>query len=415
MFTEVSDKQKELYFLENHDCTEVLAAGVVQVGKTEFGMPGLARYATKNFAGYDFLVGAYSKHIHTSKLRPLLLKWCRGTGMRYKAIEGGIEVESVVGNSPNRFLFSVMNNKAALDRIEGLTLGGAMLDEVVLMDPLVLERLSQRCITVGANSRIVMTCNPQGARHWVKRNLIDKTSDIGLKYLKFTFDDNPTISEEEVARLRSRYTGHEAQRKLDGEWVDAIGQIFPFGDVKPPTGEILEREACVDIGSGHDQGVTHALLFELRKTGWCCVNEWRHDASQNGYLDFDQQASAIVAKFGHCGQWITDHDKSFQLALERELTRKGHTTTLTPANKQVRVVDGINITRSMYDQAKFRISENCNELLIELEDYSWDPDAAARGEEIPIKVRDHGCDALRYWVIDLFMREDFDGIVVVEH
>ena len=42
-----------------------------------------------------------------------------------------------------------------------------------------------------------------------------------------------------------------------------------------------------------------------------------------------------------------------------------------------------------------KISRNCPELLGELGGYVWD---TKEGEDKPVKVNDHGCDALRYFV-----------------
>jgi phage terminase large subunit len=44
------------------------------------------------------------------------------------------------------------------------------------------------------------------------------------------------------------------------------------------------------------------------------------------------------------------------------------------------------------------VHESCAGLLSELPGYSWDPKATERGEDAPLKVDDHSCDALRYAV-----------------
>jgi len=66
------------------------------------------------------------------------------------------------------------------------------------------------------------------------------------------------------------------------------------------------------------------------------------------------------------------------------------------------VLDGIRKTSSVLTQRRIRISAECEELIRELPSYMWDPDAIKRGEEAPIKTNDHGCDALRYGVEEVF-------------
>ena len=52
----------------------------------------------------------------------------------------------------------------------------------------------------------------------------------------------------------------------------------------------------------------------------------------------------------------------------------------------------------MFGRKKLRIHEKCVEIRSDLETYAWDEKAAARGEEKPIKMHDHGADDVRYFV-----------------
>ena len=45
------------------------------------------------------------------------------------------------------------------------------------------------------------------------------------------------------------------------------------------------------------------------------------------------------------------------------------------------------------------IHRSCKYLIEEMQGYSWDEKAAAKGEDVPIKVNDHGCDTLRYGIM----------------
>ena len=50
------------------------------------------------------------------------------------------------------------------------------------------------------------------------------------------------------------------------------------------------------------------------------------------------------------------------------------------------------------DAGSFYISPDCRNLIAEIQQYAWDPKAAARGQDQPIKMRDHACDAMRYFI-----------------
>ena len=67
-----------------------------------------------------------------------------------------------------------------------------------------------------------------------------------------------------------------------------------------------------------------------------------------------------------------------------------------PANNEV--ADGIRVVGSLLAKRNIRINkDNCKGLISEMQSYVWDDKAAERGEEKPVKQKDHGPDALRYY------------------
>jgi hypothetical protein len=67
-----------------------------------------------------------------------------------------------------------------------------------------------------------------------------------------------------------------------------------------------------------------------------------------------------------------------------------------PANNDV--LNGIMKVSSLIGQKRLKIHESCVGLIAEMEGYSWDDKSVNKGVERPLKVRDHGPDALRYYV-----------------
>jgi phage terminase large subunit len=62
------------------------------------------------------------------------------------------------------------------------------------------------------------------------------------------------------------------------------------------------------------------------------------------------------------------------------------------------VLDGIRLVSTLMGQHKIKVHRSCEHLLDELDGYSWDDRLALLGEDRPIKLNDHGVDALRYAV-----------------
>jgi hypothetical protein len=62
------------------------------------------------------------------------------------------------------------------------------------------------------------------------------------------------------------------------------------------------------------------------------------------------------------------------------------------------VEDGIRDVSNLIAADRFRVHDSCQGLIDEKVGYVWDPKAAERGEDKPMKVADHGPDAERYGV-----------------
>jgi phage terminase large subunit len=67
-----------------------------------------------------------------------------------------------------------------------------------------------------------------------------------------------------------------------------------------------------------------------------------------------------------------------------------------PANNDV--LPGIMKISSLIAQNRLRIHSSCKGLIAEMESYAWDEKSVSSGVEKPLKIRDHGPDALRYYV-----------------
>jgi hypothetical protein len=60
------------------------------------------------------------------------------------------------------------------------------------------------------------------------------------------------------------------------------------------------------------------------------------------------------------------------------------------------VIPGIRTTHKFITHKNIVIHKSCKNLIEEIQTYSWDPKAADRGEDKPLKVNDHCVDALKY-------------------
>jgi len=54
------------------------------------------------------------------------------------------------------------------------------------------------------------------------------------------------------------------------------------------------------------------------------------------------------------------------------------------------------------------IQKGCKNLIESIQTYSWNPEAADRGEDKPLKKFDHAADCLRYCIFTAFEKGEFD-------
>lgn len=304
-------------------------------------------------------------------------------------------------------------NEGSEDKIRGLSLVGAYVDEASTIPESFWVMLLTRLSIPGA--QLLATTNPDGPQHWLKVGYLDRArlhldidgqlhrSDdpdaLNLHRFSFKLADNPNLTPEYIADVSAEFTGLWYRRLILGEWCLAEGVVYESWDparhvvsVLPPIAHWL----CIAL----DYGTTnpfHALAIGLGADGRLYVgHEWRWDSKKmRGSLtdaEYSERARAWVAGLGITpSYWVVDPSaKSYRVQMHRD----GTTSTLADNE----VVDGIRDVASLFATGRLLVSAECKELIKEIPGYAWDPDASEKGEDKPLKVNDHGCDALRYGI-----------------
>ncbi len=290
-------------------------------------------------------------------------------------------------------------------RLRGLTAQLAYVDEATLVPEGFWTQLLARLSVPGA--RLYATTNPDSPRHWLKTQYLDRVGELNLRAWHFRLSDNPSLSAEYVADLAAEYVGLWRRRMIDGAWCVAEGAIYDMWD--------QARHVVTDLPDmrryhvGIDYGTTNPFAAVLLGEGvdgrLYVAAEWRHDSRATHRSMTDAQYSAAVREWlaewshpsagpddqGVTPEWtfIDPSAKSFLT----QLWQDGYPGIARASNE---VASGIRSVSSLLAAGRLLVHESCEGLLDELPGYSWDPKATARGEDAPLKVDDHSCDALRY-------------------
>jgi PBSX family phage terminase large subunit len=290
--------------------------------------------------------------------------------------------------------------------IRGKTIAKAVGDELSLMPESFFKQLLNRMSVEGA--RLYGTTNPDTPFHYLYREYITDKAKIKrgmVRVIHFDLDDNPTLSDEYKTFIRNAYTGVFYLRFIEGKWVVAEGAIYKdawndellFNDDTAPAG-LMNYGGYVERYIGIDYGTTNPMVFlDVLDDGTVLwqVNEYYWDSQTTGIQKTDKEyADDLEAFIGPKGdaQIILDPSAA---SFAAELRSRG----IPVIDADNEVLDGLRMTATMLKRKLYRVhSERCPHTQEEMPAYSWDKKAAERGEEKPLKTKDHTPDSVRYIV-----------------
>ena len=338
-------------------------------------------FVTKNF-----------RQAHRVILREII-RFCEETSIPYRVGKGRDGNSIYIG--ANEYLLLSGHDVSAADAIQSYTMAGVFIDEVANIPQRVVEQIEER-VRSNARAKLWMTANPGHPAHWFKREFVDRTDAKGMTMTELGFADNPTITPEFIERMAAS-EGGLYQRRFLGRWAAVHGEIYKRYEhptAAPPMRDATAWYVSIDPA---ETGTSHALLIGEFEGAWWICDEWVYNGAQR-MLTRREQAQEIVRWLSGFGIQspalvICDYpngDLSEQLAGMLNCY-------VTPAIKQD-VFQGIENTQYALSQGYLRLTHKVPKLLTEMGSYVWDEKAANEGIDRPIKLRDHGCDAMRYFV-----------------
>lgn len=397
-----SDKQREIFKFPYRGYDALICDGAVRSGKTSVMSLSFFLWAMGNFRDCSFAmcgksVGAVQRNIVT----PLLgIKYLRDQfDIKYNRADHVIVARR--GDRENRFYLFGGKDESSAALIQGITLAGVLLDEVALMPRSFVEQALARCSVAG--SKLWFNCNPEGPEHWFRKEWLLKLEKHNAQHLHFTMDDNPSLTDEIRERYKSMYSGVFYERFVLGRWVMSEGLIYDMFD--PDANTYTDEQAPPSLHFDGvrtitcDYGTTNPTVFLdiYDYDGTVYVDrEYRWDSREEQKQKTDEEYADDMEAFIHgdqCAIIVDPSAASFIAALRR----RG--MYVIPADNEV--LDGIRRTATLIQRRKLLVNKSCTGLLGELGTYLWDEKSCKLGIDKPLKERDHGPDAVRYFVNSL--------------
>jgi PBSX family phage terminase large subunit len=279
--------------------------------------------------------------------------------------------------------------------IRGMTICLAYLDEATLVSKEFFSMLHTRLRVKGFLCQLFVTTNPDSPRHWLKTEYIDRAKELGIRVFHFKLEDNRgNLKDGYIENLERQYTGLWRLRFIDGEWTMADGVIYSMFD---PKRHVVDKLPTIvrKFAIGIDDGVQHPAAGILLGLGednkLYVIAEWAPPSGTPA--DRSKSLRKFVQEHGEPDYYFVDPSAA---ALKIQLNRDGFGNVANAANKHKL---GIGLVSSLLSAGEMLIyGPDCPNLLSEIGGYVWDPKAAERGDDEPIKLFDDFCDAWRYAV-----------------
>ena len=371
-----------------HDKEAIVCDGAVRSGKTLAMGLSFFLWAMCCFDGQKFGVcGKTVSSLRRNVLSEILPRLTAlGASCREKRTENLI-ILSLWGRENSFYIFGGRDESSA-SLIQGITFAGVLLDEAALMPRSFVEQACARCSVAG--SRLWFNCNPEGPEHWFYKTWILEADKRNCLRLKFTMEDNPSLTEGIRERYRRLYTGVFYQRYVLGQWVQAEGRVYDFFSA-----DMLGKapENCEKWYISCDYGTVNPTSMGLwgRKSGaWYRVKEFYFDSRREKHQMTDEEYAAALKELagGNPIQAVIV-DPSAASFME-VLRRKGWRVKKAKND----VLSGIRLTSDCLKTGKIVICETCADCVRELGEYLWEPGG---GKDRVRKEHDHAMDDMRYF------------------
>lgn len=381
------------------DKNGIICDGAVRSGKTLCMSISFICWAFYNFSNTSFaLCGKTIASLRRNVVTPLLpVLSDLGFKCDFKISRNYIEISRE--DKTNRFYLFGGRDESSASLIQGMTLGGVMLDEVALMPRSFVEQALARCSLDSA--KYFFNCNPEHPYHWFYINWIKRHTEKNVLYVHFTMADNPSLSDTVKNRYKSLYSGAFYERFVEGKWVTADGLVYPMFDhsrhVKKYDGVISEYYLSCDYGTVNPFSLG---LWGRGADGWYRLDEYYHSSRDKGVQLTDEEYYQQMIKLAG-GRDIKALIIDPSAASFIQTVKRHNKYRVIKANNDV--INGINQVCQALKNDDIFFSPDCTDAIREFSVYRWDNGIK---KDAPKKENDHAMDDIRYFVATVINKQE---------
>ncbi len=372
----------------------IICDGAVRSGKTVCMADGFFVWSMTQFQGQAFGICGRSISSLRRNVTANLHTWLGGF-FQIKESRSENKLTVRCGDRENVYYLFGGLDESSYKQIQGITLAGALLDEVALMPRSFVEQTCARCSVEG--SKLWFNCNPSGPEHWFYKEWILKKEEKRILHLHFTMADNPGLSPAIRKRYEGMYTGVFYKRYILGQWCVAEGLVYAFDPQKHICRELPQK-------GRYYISVDYGTLNPFSAGLWCVaegkavrIREYYYDGRQRGKTKTDEEYYNELEKLAGdlpVEAVVVDPSAASFITVIR---RHGRFSVRKAKNA---VLDGIRLVASLMQTGLLQVSSQCADSIREFSLYAWQE----QGDH-PIKENDHAMDDIRYFCSTIFYRK----------
>ena len=373
----ISPKQKKILAFPYSDYDVIICDGAVRSGKTSIMIVSFVDWAMREFSSQRFgicgkTVDSAVKNIITPYISMSYAK--KRYTIRWRRSDKVLEVS----RGPVKNYFEVFGGKdeSSFMLIQGRTLAGVLLDEVALMPQSFVQQAMARCSVEG--SRLWFSCNPDNPNHWFYKDWIKRSKERNALYLRFSMEDNPSLSQKVLDQYKSRYSGVFYDRYIRGLWVAAEGLVYLdfanntekylIGSASEWLQEKRKRLSVVSIGVdfGGSGSATKFQATGITSDGIVVAMEEEYikrevDPDQLN-KDYALFVKAVTEKYGF-GYTRADSAEQILIRGLSHTAQKNRLSTTVKNALKMPINDRIMLTLLLMKQGRLFVSRNCPHLI----------------------------------------------------
>lgn len=407
------------------DYNGIVCDGSIRSGKTVTMTVGFILWSLSEFNNTSFAICSKTVMAARRNITSNIAEWLEGVVTVTENISQNKLIISDGKHTNTYYLFGGRDERSyAL--VQGMTLGGALLDEVALMPRSFVEQVLGRCSIRG--SKYWFNCNPEGPTHWFYLEWIKKAEKHKVLHLHFTMSDNLSLDPEIKRRYETNYTGVFYQRYILGNWVRAEGLVYPmfsknkhvvdyYGEKKRKKQALINPRHMYYVSV--DYGVVNpfsAGLYDYDPAAQTVtrIKEFYYSGRNKASSDNDPQESTPRVDNEAYYQMLCDliGDYPIQCIVIDPSAASMIETILKYGKWIVRranndVLNGIQDVTKYLNAGVLFFDKSCRSAFEEFHLYSWDDKSST---DAVIKENDHAMDEIRYFCRTI-LREELAFII----